>query len=122
LDSKWDVTVQRRGEIGPQDCHIQHGDQCRTDYAIHLGFANFSVLYAKAVTHREKYGCARGALDDVRGFGRWQTVMNVAQIKDEIRKLNQIDKVEIFKWIDREAVASDLSRIGAYRSIQIRRV
>jgi hypothetical protein len=47
--------------------------------------------------------------------------MNVAQIKDEIRKLNQIDKVEIFMWIDREAVASDLSRIGAYRSIQIRR-
>jgi hypothetical protein len=47
--------------------------------------------------------------------------MNVAQIKDEIRKLNQIDKVEIFTWIDREAVASDLSRIGAYRSIQIRR-
>jgi hypothetical protein len=46
--------------------------------------------------------------------------MNVAQIKDEIRKLNQIDKVEIFTWIDREAVASDLSRIGAYRSIQIR--
>ena len=47
--------------------------------------------------------------------------MNVAQIKDEIRKLNQIDKVEIFTWIDREAVASDLSRIGAYRSIQMRR-
>ena len=46
--------------------------------------------------------------------------MNVAQIKDEIRKLNQIDKVEIFTWIDREVVASDLSRIGAYRSIQIR--
>jgi hypothetical protein len=46
--------------------------------------------------------------------------MNVAQIKDEIRKLNQIDKVEIFTWIDREAAASDLSRIGAYRSIQIR--
>ena len=47
--------------------------------------------------------------------------MNVAQIKDEIRKLNQIDKVKIFTWIDREAVASDLSRIGAHRSIQIRR-
>ena len=47
--------------------------------------------------------------------------MNVAQIKDEIRKLNQIDKIEIFAWIDREVVASDLSRIGAYRSIQIRR-
>jgi hypothetical protein len=47
--------------------------------------------------------------------------MNVAQIKNEIRKLNQIDKVEIFTWIDREVVASDLSRIGAHRSIQIRR-
>ena len=47
--------------------------------------------------------------------------MNVAQIKDEIRKLNRIDKVKIFTWIDREAVASDLSRIGAYRSIQLRR-
>ena len=46
--------------------------------------------------------------------------MNVAQIKDEIRKLNQIDKVEIFTWMDREVVASDPSRIGAYRSIQIR--
>ena len=47
--------------------------------------------------------------------------MNVAQIKDEIRRLNQIDKVEIFKWVDQEEVASDLSRIGAYRSIQLRR-
>ena len=46
--------------------------------------------------------------------------MNVTQIKDEIRKLNQIDKVEIFTWINREEVANDLSRIGAYRSIQIR--
>ena len=47
--------------------------------------------------------------------------MNVAQIKEEILKLNRTDKVEIFKWIDRVAVASDLTRIGAYRSIQIRR-
>jgi hypothetical protein len=47
--------------------------------------------------------------------------MNVAQIKEEIRKLNRLDKVEIFRWIDREEVARDLSRIGAYRSIQIRR-
>ena len=36
-----------------------------------LGSANSSMLYAKAmVTHREKYGCDRGALDDVGGFGR----------------------------------------------------
>lgn len=46
--------------------------------------------------------------------------MNVAQIKDEIRNLNQIDKIEIFTWIDREV--SDLfCRIGSSRSVQIRR-
>ena len=53
--------VQRRDEIGAQDCHIQHGDQCRTDYAIHLIPPTFPVLYAKAMaTHREKYGSERG--------------------------------------------------------------
>jgi hypothetical protein len=63
--------VQRRGEIGAQDCHIQHGDQCRTDYAIHLIPPTFPVLYAKAMaTHREKYGSERGVLDDVGVFGR----------------------------------------------------
>jgi hypothetical protein len=46
--------------------------------------------------------------------------MNVAQIKDEIRNLNQIDKIELFTWIDRE-VSDLLCRIGSSRSLQIRR-
>ena len=46
-------------------------------------------------------------------------LMNVAQIKDEIRKLNRTDKIEICRWIDRE-VTDDISRIGMARSIQIR--
>jgi hypothetical protein len=46
-------------------------------------------------------------------------LMNVAQIKDEIRKLNRTDKIEICRWIDRE-VRDDISRIGMARSIQIR--
>ena len=46
--------------------------------------------------------------------------MNVAQIKDEIRKLNRIDKIEICRWIDQE-VADDLVwRIGMSRSIELR--
>jgi hypothetical protein len=54
------------------------------------------------------------------GFGRGKR-MSVTQIIDEIRKLNRIDKIEIFRWLDRE-VANDLgSRIGIDRSIQIRR-
>jgi hypothetical protein len=46
--------------------------------------------------------------------------MNVAQIKDEIRNLSQIDKIELFTWIDRE-VSDLLCRIGSSRSLQIRR-
>jgi hypothetical protein len=46
--------------------------------------------------------------------------MNTAQIKDEIRKLNRIDKIEICRWIDQE-VADDLVwRIGMSRSIELR--
>ena len=46
--------------------------------------------------------------------------MNAAQIKDEIRKLNRIDKIEICRWIDQE-VADDLVwRIGMSRSIELR--
>ena len=48
-----------------------------------------------------------------------ENLMNVAQIKDEIRKLNRTDKIEICRWIDRE-VTDDISRIGMARSIQIR--
>jgi hypothetical protein len=46
--------------------------------------------------------------------------MNIAQIKDEIRNLNQLDKIELFTWIDRE-VSDLLCRIGSSRSLQIRR-
>jgi hypothetical protein len=50
----------------------------------------------------------------------WRTAMNVAQIKDEIRNLNQIDKNELVTWIDRE-VSHLLCRIGSSRSLKIRR-
>ena|SRR5271165_857842 len=46
--------------------------------------------------------------------------MNAGQIKDEIRRLNRINKIEIYRWIDGE-VAEDLTyRIGMYRSPKIR--
>jgi len=48
-----------------------------------------------------------------------ENLMNVAQIKHQIRKLNRTDKIEICRWIDRE-VTDDISRIGMARSIQIR--
>jgi hypothetical protein len=48
-----------------------------------------------------------------------ENLMNVAQIKEEIRKLNRTDKIEICRWIDREAT-DDISRIGMARSIEIR--
>ena len=46
--------------------------------------------------------------------------MNAEQIKDEIRKLSRIDKIELYRWIDEEAAADLLSRIGIYRSIEAR--
>jgi hypothetical protein len=47
--------------------------------------------------------------------------MNAKQIKDEIRKLNRIDKIEIFRWIDIQAHAAHLlSGIGVYRSHAVR--
>ena len=49
-----------------------------------------------------------------------KTVMNAEQIKDEIRKLSRIDKIEIYRWIDEEAAADLLSRIGVSRSREIR--
>jgi hypothetical protein len=38
--------------------------------------------------------------------------MNAEQIKDGIRKLSRIDKIEIYRWIDEEAAADLLARIG----------
>jgi hypothetical protein len=47
--------------------------------------------------------------------------MNAEQIKDEIRKLNRIDKIEIFRWIDVQAHAAHLlSGIGVYRLHAVR--
>jgi hypothetical protein len=46
--------------------------------------------------------------------------MNAAQIKDEIRKLNRVDMLEISTWIDREAAKNLVCRIGVCRSLQIR--
>jgi hypothetical protein len=31
--------------------------------------------------------------------------MNAAQVKDQIRNLNQIDKIEVYRWIDEEAAS-----------------
>jgi hypothetical protein len=49
-----------------------------------------------------------------------ETVMNAEQVKDEIRKLSRTDKVEIYRWIDEEGAADLLSRIGVYRSREMR--
>ena len=44
--------------------------------------------------------------------------MNTEQIRDEIRKLNWIEKIRIYRWINEE-VAGD-HRIEADRSLKIR--
>jgi hypothetical protein len=47
--------------------------------------------------------------------------MNLRQIKDGIRRLSRLDKIEIYRWVDERARAADLlSRIGVYRSLEIR--
>jgi hypothetical protein len=46
--------------------------------------------------------------------------MNATQIKDEIRKLNRVEKIEIFRWIDREVADDLICRIGTERSRRIR--
>jgi hypothetical protein len=47
--------------------------------------------------------------------------MNTKQIKDEIRKLNRIGKIEIFRWIDVQVHAAHLlSGIGVCRSHAVR--
>jgi hypothetical protein len=46
--------------------------------------------------------------------------VGAGQIKDEIRKLNRSDKIEIFRWIDLEIADDLVCRIGMDRSLQIR--
>jgi hypothetical protein len=44
--------------------------------------------------------------------------MDAKQIKDEIRRLNQVDKIEIYRWIGVQIHAIDLlSGVGVYRSL-----
>ena len=45
-----------------------------------------------------------------------RTVMNAGEIKDGIRKLSRTDKIEIHRWIDEEAAADLLPRIGVLRN------
>ena len=52
------------------------------------------------------------------GVENGEIAMNPEQIKDEIRKLNWIDKIGIYRWINQE-VAGDRG-IGTDRSRQIR--
>jgi hypothetical protein len=60
--------------------------------------------------------CQPGVNLDLRGEKR----MNATQIKDEIRKLNRVEKIEIFRWIDREVADDLICRIGTERSRRIR--
>ena len=36
--------------------------------------------------------------------------MNAEQVKDEIRKLNRTDKMEVYRWIDEEMASDFISR------------
>jgi hypothetical protein len=46
--------------------------------------------------------------------------MNVAQIKDEIRKLDRIEKIGLCRWLDEEMVDDLVVRIGIDRTRGIR--
>jgi hypothetical protein len=78
----------------------------------------FAILaYAKAtVTHREEYRSNpfnwTKLLEESRTLKAEKNLMNAEQIKEEIRKLNRIDKIEICEWIDEQAASDLLSRIG----------
>jgi len=50
-----------------------------------------------------------------------QAIMNVTQVKDEIRYLSLSDKIEIYRWLDGELAGHLSSRIGSRRSLAIRR-
>ena len=51
--------------------------------------------------------------------GKSQAIMNVTQVKDEIRYLSLSDKIEIYRWLDGELTTVPF-RIGSCRSIAIR--
>jgi hypothetical protein len=46
--------------------------------------------------------------------------MNIAQIKDEIRMLDRIDKIGLSRWLEAETVDDLLVRVGVERARHIR--
>jgi hypothetical protein len=46
--------------------------------------------------------------------------MNIAQIKDEIRILNRIDKIEICRWLEAETTDDLVVRVGMDRARHLR--
>ena len=46
--------------------------------------------------------------------------IDLEHVKDEIRKLRRIDKIEIYRWIDEQVAADLLPRIGVNRSLKFR--
>ena len=46
--------------------------------------------------------------------------MNITQIKDEIRRLDRIDKIGICRWLEEETVDDLFVRIGIDRARHIR--
>ena len=46
--------------------------------------------------------------------------MNIAQIKDEIRMLDRIDKIGLCRWLEAETVDDLLVRVGVERARHIR--
>jgi hypothetical protein len=55
-------------------------------------------------------------------FENWEVTnsLNIAQIKDEIRMLNRIDKIEICRWLEAETTDDLVVRIGMDRARNIR--
>jgi hypothetical protein len=47
-----------------------------------------------------------------------KTAMNAEQIRDEIKKLNWIEKIGIYRWINQEVAGEH--RVEADRSLKIR--
>jgi hypothetical protein len=65
----------------------------------------------------EPASCAGTILENLR---RGQTVMKISQIKDEIRVLSRIDKIEICRWLESETIDELFVRVGVERARLIR--
>lgn len=56
----------------------------------------------------------------LESLGGERTIMNVAQIKDEIRMLNRIAKIEICRWLESETIDDLVVRVGIDRARHLR--